>query len=133
MLFVYWFEDHPQYSSRVGEIREKMTLRNDTLCTSVLTLGEILTGAYKQGGHAVATQVKELFHSSTIELLPFTSGTADEYARIRAQNRVTPADAIHLASASVARVNLFLTNDRGLQRLVVPGVDFIAGLDVNLF
>jgi hypothetical protein len=44
MLFVYWFEDHPQFSSRVGEIREKMSLRNDTLGTSVLTFGEILTG-----------------------------------------------------------------------------------------
>jgi predicted nucleic acid-binding protein len=88
---------------------------------------------YKQGDQAVADQVKEVLHSSIVELLPFTSATADGYARIRARNRVAPADAIHLATASVAGVDLFLTNDRRLHGLVIPGVDFIAGLDVNLF
>jgi predicted nucleic acid-binding protein len=46
---------------------------------------------------------------------------------------VAPADAIHLAAAAHSGVNLFLTNDEKLQRLVIPGIDFIAGLDVNLF
>jgi hypothetical protein len=54
-------------------------------------------------------------------------------ARIRANNRVSPADAIHLASAAQSGVNLFLTNDRVLPKLVISGIDFIAGLDVNLF
>jgi hypothetical protein len=45
---------------------------------------------------------------------------------------VSPPDAIHLASAAHASVDLFLTNDRRLQGLVIPGIDFIAGMDVNL-
>ena len=48
-------------------------------------------------------------------------------------HRVTPADAIHLASAAAAGVDLFLTNDRALQPLLIPGIHFIAGLGVNLF
>lgn len=133
MLFVYWLEDHPEHSERVGVIRQKMRARGDTLCTSALTLGEVLTAVYKQGDQAVADQVKAVLHSSAVELLPFTSATADGYARIRARNRVAPADAIHLATASAAGVDLFLTNDRRLHGLLIPGVDFIAGLDVNLF
>ena len=133
MLFVYWLEEHPQHSLRVGEIRDKMNARGDTLCTSSLTLGEILTGIYKKGDPSVAAQVKQEFKSSGVDLLPFTSETADRFARIRARNRVPPADAIHLASAAAQGVNLFLTNDRRLHKLVIPGVDFIAGLDVNLF
>lgn len=53
------------------------------------------------------------------------------HARIRRQNRVAPADAIHLASAAEAGVDLFLTNDRALLELVVDGIQFIAGMDVN--
>jgi hypothetical protein len=43
------------------------------------------------------------------------------------------AIAIHLATASVARANLFLTNDAALSTLTVAGIDFVAGLNVNLF
>jgi len=57
----------------------------------------------------------------------------ERYGRIRGAFRVTPADAIHLASASQAGVDLFLTNDRELSDLVIPGIHFIAGLDVSLF
>lgn len=133
MLFVYWLEDHPRHSARVGEIHEKMRMRGDALCTSAFTLGEVLTGPYKQGNQAVAEQVKGFFASSLVELIPLTAATADGYARIRSRNRVAPADAIHLAGAAAAGVDLFLTNDKRLHSLVIPGVDFIAGLDVNLF
>lgn len=133
MLFVYWLEDHPQHSARVGEIHEKMRLRGDALFTSAFTLAEVLTGPYKQGNEEVAEQVKNFFDSPFVELLPLTAATADGYARIRSRSRVAPADAIHLASAATAGVDLFLTNDKRLHNLVIPGVDFIAGLDVNLF
>jgi predicted nucleic acid-binding protein len=55
------------------------------------------------------------------------------YASIRATHTVSPADAIHLAAAAQAKVDLFLTNDRKLVGKVIPGVQFVAGLDVNLF
>jgi len=42
-------------------------------------------------------------------------------------------DALHLAIAATAGVNLSLTNDRRLHRLKIPGIDFIAGLDTNLY
>jgi len=46
---------------------------------------------------------------------------------------LAPADAIHLACAAQAGVDVFLTNDQGLARQIVPGIQFIAGLDCNLF
>ena len=133
MLFVYFIEDHPQYKLRVKSILATMHRRQDTLGTSVFAVGEVLTGPYKRGASAIIAQVKEAFRSPEVELIAFTAETSERYARIRAENRVSPADAIHLASAAQARVNLFLTNDRTLPKLVIPGIDFIAGLDVNLF
>lgn len=44
-----------------------------------------------------------------------------------------PPHAIHLASVARAGANLFLTNDRALARLHIPGVDFIAPLTTDLF
>jgi predicted nucleic acid-binding protein len=133
MLFVYWLEDHPVHAARMDRIRTAMEMRGDTLCTSAFTVGEVLTGPYRSGAVETATRIREAFRSPQIELIPFTPDTADHYAVIRGRHRVSPADAIHLASAAQAGVNLFLTNDRRLQPLAIAGIDFIAGLDVNLF
>jgi|ERR1017187_7160086 predicted nucleic acid-binding protein len=103
------------------------------LCTSAFTLGEVLTGPYKTCAADTAARIREAFRSPQVELISFTVDTADQYARIRGNYHVSPADAIHLASAAQAGVDLFLTNDRRLQPLSIPGIHFIAGLDVNLF
>jgi len=66
-------------------------------------------------------------------VLPFDLEAAEAYSRIRAEHNVSPADAIHLACAVQARVELFLTNGRQLGRLHIPGIHFIASLDTNLF
>jgi predicted nucleic acid-binding protein len=133
MLFIYWLEDHPQHAARIGEIQERMAERGDTLCTSVFSVGEVLTGPYKRGAVETAAQIREAFRSPGIELIAFTPDTADRFARIRGTHRVSPADAVHLASAAEAGVDLFLTNDHRLRPLIIPGIQFIAGLDVNLF
>ena len=133
MLFVYWIEDHPDHAARMNQIRTHMEDRGDTLCSSVFTLGEVLTGFYKRGALETATRIKERFRPPLVELLAFTPETADHYARIRGNHRVSPADAIHLASAAQYGVDLFLTNDRRLQKLAIPGIHLIAGMDVNLF
>jgi predicted nucleic acid-binding protein len=133
MLFVYWLEDHPVYAKRVRHILAKMEERQDRLCTSSFTAGEVLVGPYKLKAPGIARQIREVFESQFVEVLPFTLGTADLYARIRAQYAVSPADAIHLACAAEAKTDLFLTNDAALPGKVIPGIHFIAGLNTNLF
>jgi len=132
MLFVYWMEGHPEYSPRVQEIHKGMTRRRDALCTSVITLGELLVKPYKLKQSDLTSTIRDYFQSPEIELLPLESETAEIYAHIRAENNVSPADAMHLATAAHARADLFLTNDRRLSRLTIPGINFIAGLDTNL-
>ncbi len=77
--------------------------------------------------------VRDVIRPPYVKLIPFDVNRAARYAKIRATNADTPAGAIHLASAAESRVNLFLTNDHRLHSLIIPGIDFIAGLDVNLF
>jgi predicted nucleic acid-binding protein len=52
---------------------------------------------------------------------------------LRATANVSPADAIHLACAASSGVDLFITHDKTLHKLRVNGIQFIAGLDVNVF
>jgi predicted nucleic acid-binding protein len=48
---------------------------------------------------------------------------------IRAETRVRQADGIHLATAAAAGVDLFVTNDDKLQKLVISGIRFFADVD----
>lgn len=133
MLFVYWLEDHPLHAKRVRHILAKMQERQDQLSTSAFGVGEILTGPYKLRASENFRKIREFFESSFVEVLPYTLKTAGLYARIRVDQGVSAADAIHLACAAQAGTDLFLTNDHSLSAKVVPGIHFIAGMDTNLF
>jgi uncharacterized protein len=133
MLFIYWLEDHPQFAKRVDAIHSRMKERGDKLITGAFTFGEVLTGAYRQGATHLADELQRVLQSVVAEVVPFTVETAGHYARIRAMSGISPADGIHLASAAQATTDLFLTNDSRLIGKTVPGIQFIASLDTQLF
>jgi uncharacterized protein len=132
MLFIYWLEDHPRYGARVEQIFERMKERHDQLCTSTFAVGETLVGFHKRGAIETAARVGKFFRQESVEVIPYTLETADLYADIRARVGVSSADAIHLACAASAGTDLFLTNDSDLVGRVIPGIQFIAGLDSNI-
>lgn len=132
MLFIYWLEDHPEHAPRVDAVRSRMEQRRDQLITGAFTFGEVLAGAYRKGLPQLADEMRRLLRSTVAEVIPFTLETADRYAQIRGTPGITPADAIHLASAAEARTDLFLTNDKRLLGKIVPGIQFIASLDTQL-
>jgi predicted nucleic acid-binding protein len=105
-----------------------MIRRGDTLCTSIFSAGEVLAGPRRRGSQSEADAVKHFFTSGTVKVLPFTLETADRFAMIRVANKVSPADAIHLASAAEAGVDVFFTNDDALRRLSISGIKFFADL-----
>jgi predicted nucleic acid-binding protein len=132
MLFIYWLEDNPRFAKRVAAIHARMQERQDQLITSVFTVGEVLAGAYRQGAANRAAETRAILLSVVSEAVPFTIEAADRYARIRGELGVSPADGIHLACAAAAGTDLFLTNDRDLLGKVVPGIQFIAGLNSDI-
>jgi uncharacterized protein len=134
MLFIYLIEGNPQHGPRVKAIHEEMVRRGDTLCTSVFTLGEVLAGPRKVRADSVVERVRRFFlHSGKVQLVPFVIETSDRYSVIRAETGAKPADAIHLASAAEAGTDLFITHDKTLQKLTIPGIHFITGLDTSLY
>ena len=129
MVFIYLLEGNQQFLSKIQRILERIELRGDTLTTSVFTLGEVLTGPRRIGSSDVVASIKSYFASGKIAVLPFDIETADCYSVVRSTLRVTQADAIHLSTAAVAGVDLFVTNDKLLWKVTVPGIRFIMDLD----
>ena len=127
-LFIYLLEDHPEFSQSVVDLRQKMLERGDQLLTSVLTLGEVLVKPSAMGDQALC-QLYENILGSTALLLPFDLKAARRYATIRHNRSVKAPDAMQLACASEAGVDLFITNDHRLQGKQVEGIQFIVALD----
>ena len=133
MLFIYWLEGNPQFGRRVDAIWSQMQKRNDQLLTGALTFGEVFAGAYRRGANQERVQRSKVeLEIAVSEVIPFTLATADLYGRIRGSLKVSSADAIHLACAANAGTDLFLTNDKKLVGKVIPGIQFIVGLDSNI-
>jgi len=105
MLFVYLIEAHPKHGVRAKEMLATMERRRDTLCTSVFTVGEVLTdlttGRIRSGSAS-----PEVVRPPAVELLRSPLRRRALCANSR-RHRVSPPDAIHLASAAHAGVDLF--------------------------
>ncbi|MCY4378394.1 MAG: PIN domain-containing protein [Candidatus Dadabacteria bacterium] len=127
-LFIYLFEDKGRRSEQVAELRQRMIEREDELLTSALTLGEILVRPKEMGDEKLA-QVYELAISAAATVLPFDSQAALRFAEIRQDRSIHAPDAIQLACASVARADLFITNDNRLSRKNIRGIQFIQSLE----
>ena len=129
-FFIYLIEEHPTYGPAVEAIRKRMRERNDRLCTTALTVGECLAGPLLKGDTQLSARYKTILRPPVVEVLEFGLGTSEHYARVRTNPSIRRTDALQLACAAEAGVDLFLTNDRDLaKRVQVPGVQFIATLD----
>lgn len=135
MFFIYLLEANPTFGPQVLGILEEMDRRRDSLCTSIFCVGEVLTGLQKFSSVAGISKVRQYFASDVVDVLPFTIETAERFSLIRATTAAKPADAIHLASAAAAGVDVFFTNDSRLLKLhlQIPGIQFITGLNGRIY
>ena len=126
MLFIYLLEDHPDFSPRTWELLDRAYNRGDQLFTSYLVLGEVMAGAEKSPQPRKALGVREIVREMGFTCLPFNEGAVAPFSRLRSRERLKVADSIHLACAASAGIDLFLTGDKKLAKLDIPGIQFIA-------
>jgi predicted nucleic acid-binding protein len=127
-VFIYMFEGLEPNRTRMLEIRRRMLERGDQIVTSTMTLGELLVKPTKLGQASLIEQYDRAVRS-TAQLINFDAQVAWRFASLRATHNLRCADAIQLACAANAGVDLFLTNDQRLHSLNVPGIGFITPLD----
>jgi predicted nucleic acid-binding protein len=127
-LFIYMFEGLEPFRSRTLEIRKRMIDRGDQIVTSAMTLGEVLVKPSKLGQTSLIDEYDRAIRA-TARIISFDHSIAWRYATLRATHTLRNADAIQLACAAHFGVDLFITNDKQLHKLDVPGIGFIAPLE----
>jgi uncharacterized protein len=127
-LFIYFLEGNSQLSVTTRQLRKNMLSRGDQLLTSTLTLGEILVKPLETGDTALCKKYEEVIQQ-TATLLSFDDRAAWRYAEIRRDRSVRAPDAVQLACAASATIDLFVTNDYRLQGKQISGIQFIVALD----
>jgi predicted nucleic acid-binding protein len=126
-LFIYLIEDAGALSERVAALRQRMLERGDQLFTSALTLGEMLVKPIEAGREDLRDAYEGALRSAAA-ILPFDHDAALAYAHIRQDRSIRPPDAIQLACAAHAGVDLFITNDDRLSKKTVAGIHFVTSL-----
>jgi predicted nucleic acid-binding protein len=127
-LFIYLFEGEDSLSERVKQLRQAMIQRGDQLLTSTLTLGEVLVKPLERRETELARKYEEAV-AATALMIPFETKTARIYAALRSDRSLRAPDAIQLACAAAAGVDLFITNDARLHTRRIAGIQFIVPLD----
>lgn len=127
-LFIYLLEPKEEFSILTKELRTKMLRRGDQLLTSTMTLGEILVKPIQAGDLGRCRKYEHAI-SAVATLIPFDVIAARLYASIKTERSVQAPDAVQLACAGSAGIDLFITNDDRLQTKQIPGIQFIVPLD----
>ena len=126
-LFIYLLEDYGQLTESVIRLAERMYQREDQLYTSTCTLGELLFRPASVGDAALCREYEEVLNRRSV-LLPFGLEAARIYPVVRKDKTIRAPDAIQLACAAQARIDLFIPNDERLSGKTVPGIQFIVPL-----
>jgi predicted nucleic acid-binding protein len=132
-LFIYLFEQHPRFCPLVIALRKRMLARGDLLCTSAFTAAEVLVKPSAMGNRVLVDQYRRFFAGTAVSTIPFDLSAAEAYAAIRADRSISRPDAIQLACAAAAGIDLFVTNDAQLHGKIVPGIKFVTSLTRCLF
>ena len=128
MLFIYLLENNPKYFKQVNYLLERSYKRRDELCTSCLAVSEVMAGAPDASGARLA---RDVIARMGFRILAFDENCMEMFGRARSEFGIKAPDAIHLACAAAAGIDLFLTGDKGLlnKRPRVPGIQFIADFE----
>ena len=129
-IFIYLLEDFGLDSERVATMRRRMLEHGDQLITSALTLGEVTVKARRSGNLDLARQYESAILASSL-VIAFDVQAARIFSEVRsnANRKVHPADAVQLACAAMAGTDLFVTNDKSLHAIRVPGIQFITSVE----
>jgi uncharacterized protein len=130
MLFIYLLEGHSAHSRRIQYLLQRSFERRDSLYTSYLACGEVMAGAATSSEKS--GKIKLGMEEMGFSYLPFDAGAVMPFSLLRAKNKLKVADSIHLACAASEGIDLFLTGDKQLLGIDVPGIQFIADFNTPL-
>ena len=123
-VLIYALEDVTDFGETPRRIMRAIDAGHCTGVTSELTLGECLVKPFALGrADIVQAYLTTLSPHPHFQVVPVQRNILIEAARFRADIGIKLAAAIHVATATSARCNTLLTNDRRLR--AVPGLEVL--------
>lgn len=116
---IYFIEAHPRFGSIAKEIVDSFRIGSTSVFTSVVTLAEVLSKPEESANHALADRFAEfLEHGRNLTLLEISAAIAKRAGKLRGQyHGLKTMDAIQIAAANEVEADIFVTNDKDLQRI----------------
>jgi hypothetical protein len=91
-----------------------------------------MAGAAKSPDPTKALAIRSDLDALGFSYLPFGEAAVAPFGQLRARSRLKIANAINLACAASAGIDMYLTGDKQLIGMYVPGVQFIADFNAQI-
>lgn len=115
-VFLYFFEENPDWLELVVPIFELTEQKKIKLVTSTITTLEVITGFAKKDDQESIEGFKDMLAEFGVEVLNFEKQHVETAARLRAEHGFRTPDAIQLALTIEEDIPAFATNDQQLTR-----------------
>jgi predicted nucleic acid-binding protein len=117
-LFIYHFENNPTYLPFTRELFSSIEMGEKKGITSTITLLEIIFKPIELGRVDVARKYEAiLVNFPNLEIVDLDRDVIRQAARLRAEYRILPPDALQFAASLLHGAQCFVTNDGLLKRL----------------
>ena len=118
MCFIYHFEGNKLYGEIVKQIFLQLQKDKLTAVTSTLTLAEILSYEKLQKDRILFEETKtRLRQTPNLEIIPVDGVISEIAAILKYKYSIALPDAIQVATGVASGQEVFITNDRGLQKI----------------
>ena len=132
-IFIYHFEENPAYLPLTRELLSSIEMGERKGVTSAITLMEIIVKPLALGQIDVARKYEAmLVNFPNLDIVDLDRDVIRQAARLRAEYRIRPPDALQVSASLLYGADVFITNDGLLKRLqdkleVIILDDFVDG------
>ena len=124
-VFIYFLDQSTPQAAAATAALEAARAGEFTAVTGHAVIAEVMVGPYRQGNPLIIRKVKEFFASATwMEVIDHPAQAFDDAALLRATSGMPFIDALHIATASLARCDVVLTQDARMRAGL--GVEVVA-------
>jgi len=117
-IFIYHFEENPAYLPLTRELLSSIEKGERKGVTSTITLMEIIVKPLALKQIDVARKYEAmLVNFPNLDIVDLDRDVIRQAARLRAEYRLRPPDALQIAAGLIYGIEAFITNDAMLRRL----------------
>jgi predicted nucleic acid-binding protein len=117
-VFIYHFERNPRYFSLTEELFSGLEAGDRKGVTSSITLLEIIVKPLALDRQDIARKYEALLMNfPNLDIIDLDRDVIRQAARLRAEYRIRPPDALQVSVSLLYGAEIFITNDGHLKRL----------------